>query len=271
MVPILCFLLLYTLALALARDFLGALAWAVLGALLFKTLFAITTLQRHVYPVMRALEAGDLDTARAKVQMVVSRDTSALDAGHVASCAVETVAENAVDSVFSPFLFLGLAGVPGAVLYRASNTLDAMVGYLSPRHRDVGWFSARLDDALNYLGARLSIPFILLALAMMGRDWRAAWWTAREQHRRTSSPNKGWPMAAFAGGLGYRMEKAGHYTFGQGPLPQDPGCIRDTVTLMKGSSLLFFFLVALPLFLVLGLHVQILLEDALIQLLRGVM
>lgn len=267
LVPLLLFTLLFTLLLALLRDFVGAVVWALAGALLLKTLFAIKALQVHVYPVMDALQAGDLELARRKVSMVVSRDTSGLDAGHVASAAVETVAENAVDSIFSPFLFLGLFGIPGAVFYRVSNTLDAMVGYLDERYRSIGWFSARLDDCLNFIGARLSIPFILLALAMMGRDWRAAWRVTMRDHGHTASPNKGWPMAAFAGGLGCRMEKIGYYTFGDGPLPEDPRFIRDTIVLMKGSTLLFFFLVALPLFLFLGLQVQYLLEQFLIGIL----
>jgi adenosylcobinamide-phosphate synthase len=267
LIPITVFVALYVVLLALVRSYIGALAWAMVGLLLLKTLFAIRALGDHVYPVMDALQRGDLEEARRKVQMVVSRDTSKLDAGHVASCAVETVAENAVDSVFSPFLFLGLAGIPGAVLYRVSNTLDAMVGYLTDRHRSVGWFSARLDDAMNYVGARIAVPFILLALAMMGKDWRAAWRIAKRDKGKTASPNKGWPMATFAGGLGIRMEKTGHYTFGDGPLPEDPRRIQEAVALMKGSSLLFFFLVALPMFLALGVQVQLLLEDWVIQLL----
>jgi len=267
LLPMLLFFLIYTISLALVRNYFGLFIWAVLGAVALKSLFAIKALQDHVYPVMEALESGDLETARQKVQMVVSRDTSKLDRGHVASCAVETVAENAVDSVFSPFLFLGIAGIPGTVLYRVSNTLDAMVGYLTDRHRSVGWFSAKLDDVMNYVGARLCVPFILLGLMMMGKDWRGAWRIAKRDHGKTASPNKGWPMAAFAGGLGIRMEKMGCYTFGDGPLPGEARYIREAVTLMKGSSLLFFFLVALPLFLVLGIHVQILLEDVFIQLL----
>ena len=266
-IPILVFVLLYTVILALVRNYLGALVWAVVALVLLKSLFAIRTLQDHVYPVSEALQRGDLEAARRRVQMVVSRDTSKLDAGHVASCAVETVAENAVDSIFSPFLFMGLAGVPGAAFHRASNTLDAMVGYMTERHRSVGWFSAKLDDALNYLGARISIPFILLALAIMGKDWRAAWRIAKRDRVQTASPNKGWPMAAFAGGLGIKMEKMGYYTFGDGPLPEDPRHIREAVLLMKGSSLLFFFLVALPLFLLVGVHVQMFLENIIIQLL----
>jgi len=267
LVPILLFTLGLTLILALLREWLGLLVWAAAAAIIFKFMFAMKSLQVHTYPVVEALQQDDLDQARRMVSMVVSRDTSKLDKGHLASCAVETVSENTVDSVFSPFLFFGLFGIFGAIFDRVSNTLDAMVGYLSPRHQDVGWFSAKLDDCVNFLGARMAIPFILLALAMMGKDWRNAWRTAKRDHGKTASPNKGWPMAAFAGGLGIRMEKIGHYTFGDGPLPENPKYIKETIKLMKGSALLFFFMVALPLFVFIGIQVQFIIEEFIVQLL----
>ncbi len=263
-VPIIIFVVGFTILLGLLHSVLGLLVWAMACALVFKATFAIKSLQQHVYPVMEALQAGDLELARKMVSIVVSRDTSKLDAGHVASCAVETVSENSVDSIFSPFLFLGIAGVPGAVFYRTSNTLDAMVGYISPWHRSVGWFSAKLDDVMNFLGARVSLVFILLALVIMGKDWRNAWRVARRDHSKTASPNKGWPMAAFAGGLGIKMEKIGYYTFGDGDLPEDPRHVRDAIRLTELSTLLFFLLAALPLFLVIGLQVQLWLEQVLI-------
>jgi adenosylcobinamide-phosphate synthase len=133
LIPILVFVLLYIMILALVRNYLGALAWAIVALILLKTLFAIRTLGDHVYPVMRALQEGDLDAARSKVQMVVSRDTSKLDAGHVASCAVETVAENAVDAP-SPIPLPRHRGHSGRALPGLQH-LDAMVGYLTDRHR----------------------------------------------------------------------------------------------------------------------------------------
>ncbi len=270
LIPLLVFVLGITLILALLRDLLGALVWAIACALILKTMFAIKSLERHVYPVMDKLQAGDLEGARKQVSMVVSRDTSKLDAGHVASCAVETVAENSVDSIFSPFLLLGIGGLPGAIFYRVSNTLDAMVGYLTERYGNVGWFSAKLDDVTNYLGARISVLFILLSLRIMGKNWRNAWRIAKRDHSKTISPNKGWPMAAFAGGLDIRMEKVGYYTFGDGELPKDSRQIQDAIKLAKMSSLLFFLLVALPLLLVLGLPVQLWLEQILIGLSGGI-
>jgi len=267
LLPALLFVLVFTLALAIVRSVLGALVWALASALVFKTMFAIRALEGHAAPVADALRQGDLDAARKRASMVVSRDTCTLDEPHIISCAAETVSENLVDSVLSPMFYFGLAGVPGAVFLRAVNTADGMVGYLSDRHRYVGWFSARLDDAAHYLVARLSVPFILLALALLGKDWRAGWRAARRDHGQTSSPNKGWPMATVAGGLGVRFEKKGYYSMGEGGLPTDPAVIRDSIRVMKLTAGLFFVLVLLPLFIFIGIHVQLFLENAMLGLL----
>jgi adenosylcobinamide-phosphate synthase len=266
LIPILLFVFLFTLLLALLRDLLGAVVWAIAAAILFKTMFAVRSLETHTAPMIADLQRGDLDAARRKASMVVSRDVNALDQPHVISCAAETISENLVDSVLSPMFYFGLAGIPGATFLRVANTADGMVGYLSERHRNVGWFSARLDDCAHYLVARLSVPFILLSLALLGKDWRKGWTAGRRDHGQTSSPNKGWPMATVAGGLGVRFEKMGHYSMGEGSVPQDPLIIRDTINVMKLTAVLFFALVLLPLFTLMGIHVQLYLENWLLGL-----
>jgi len=265
-VPALLFILLFTLILALTRELLGAIVWAAASAVVLKTMFAIRALETHTAPMVEDMRNGDLDAARRKASMVVSRDVDALDGPHVISCAAETVSENLVDSVLSPMFYFGLAGIPGAVLLRVVNTADGMVGYLSDKHRNVGWFAARSDDAMHYITARLSVPFIMLSLAILGKDWRAGWRAAMRDHGQTSSPNKGWPMAAVAGGLGVRFEKQGHYSMGEGNVPNDPAVILDTIRVMKLTSMLFFLLVLLPLFTLLGIQVQLSLEDWLLGL-----
>jgi len=264
LVPIVVFVLAFTAMLGLLRDFLGMIVWAAACAVLFKTLFAIRALETHTAPMIEDLERDDLEAARQKVSMVVSRDTSKLDKAHITSAAVETVSENLVDSVLSPMFYFGLAGIPGATFLRVSNTEDGMVGYLSDKHRNVGWFSARLDDCTHFVVARLSLPFIMLALAILGKDWRNAYRAALRDRRQTSSPNKGWPMAAIAGGLHYRMEKTGYYSMGDGEVPTDPIVIRDTIRVMKLTAGLFFVLALLPLFAFIGIHVQLFLEDLLV-------
>jgi len=262
LLPLAVFVIGFTFIASASRHWAGLIVWAAACAVMLKLVFAINTLGQHTAPMAEMIERGDLEGARAKAAMVVSRDVNALDRPHLVSCAVETVSENLVDSVISPMMWFGLCGLPGAVALRVVNTADAMIGYMKPKYRDVGWFAARLDDAMHYVPARLSVPFIMLALAIMRRDWRAAWRTAMDQHKRTSSPNKGWPMAAAAGGLGICMEKTGVYVLGSGALVDDPQAIRDMIRLMRITSVLFFLIILLPLFALVGIHVQLLLENA---------
>ncbi|HSV42415.1 MAG TPA: cobalamin biosynthesis protein, partial [Methanomassiliicoccales archaeon] len=254
--PLLLFPVVFTLILAIVHDVFGALVWAVACAIVMKTMFAIKAMERHVRPIMEALERDDLDAARKGASMIVSRDVNELDREHIISCAAESAAENTVDSAFSPLFFFGLGGLPLMIFYRVSNTLDAMVGYMSPKHINVGRFSAILDDYTNWVCARLSVPFLLMAMMMLRLDWRQGWAMAKKYKHATLSPNKGWSMSAFAGGLGIRFEKFGYYQLGDGPLPSDPKVIGQTVAIMKVSAILFFLMVALPLFIFLGMHVQ---------------
>lgn len=266
LLPALLFIISFSFILSLTRELLGAVIWAVASAMVFKTMFAIRSLETHTAPVVKDIQRGDLESARKKVSMVVSRDVNRLDRPHVISCAAETVSENLVDSVLSPMFYFGLAGIPGAIMLRVTNTADGMVGYLSERHRNVGWFAARLDDAMHYLVARLSLPFIVLSLALLGKDWRNGWRSALRDRRQTSSPNKGWPMATIAGGLGVRFEKEGYYAMGTGSVPDDPTVILDTIKVMKVTAALFFLLVLFPLFTLLGIHVQLSVENWLLGL-----
>ena len=265
-IPILAFVLGATLLLALLRSWLGMMVWGAACAIIFKTLFAIRALETHTAPMVEDIQRGDLDAARRKVSMVVSRDVYKLDRSHVISCAAETVSENLVDSILSPMFYFGLAGIPGATFLRVANTGDAMIGYLSDKHRHVGWFTARLDDCAHYVVARLSVPFIMLALVFLRKDWRNAWRTAMRDHQQTTSPNKGWPMAAVAGGLHTRFEKIGYYNMGDGEVSSDPLVIRDTIRVMKATAVLFFVLIMLPLFTFVGIHVQLFMEDLLLGL-----
>ncbi|HQN76077.1 MAG TPA: cobalamin biosynthesis protein [Methanomassiliicoccales archaeon] len=258
------FSFLVLLLMALVRDLLGLLVWAILGGVLLKTMFAMSAMGKHTEPVREALLAGDLELGRQKAAMMVSRDVSQLDKEHVISCAAESAAENTVDSIFSPLFYFGLLGLPAAVAYRVSNTLDAMVGYLNDRYRYVGWFSAKLDDCTNFVMARAAVPFILLALMVMGKDWRAGWNASKKYHDQTLSPNKGWHMSAFAGGLGIRFEKIGWYVMGDGPLPSDPEVLRETIKVMTMASYLFVLTVVIPLYLLVGVEAQVFLEDLLL-------
>jgi len=191
----------------------------VLGeAILLKQTFAARALFEHATAVQDRLESDDLEGTRAATGMMVSRNTSGLDEQALASAAIESLSENASDSVVAPLSWYVVGGLPAAAAYRAINTLDAMVGY-----RERGWVgtpSARLDDAASYIPARLTAG--LYALAGGGRPVIAG---AQADHGATPSPNSGWPMAAAAHSLGVRLEKAGYHVLNEGGTLPGPGHI----------------------------------------------
>lgn len=194
---------------------LGVLA----AAALFKVSFAYRGLRDATRAVADALEGDAVETARARLGALVSRDTAVLSAPLAASAAIESLAENLNDSVVAPFFYFVLFGVPGAVAYRAVNTLDAMVGYHG-RYEYLGKAAARLDDTLGWIPARLTALLLvggaLLAGAHAADAIRLGW----RQHGRTDSPNAGWPMATMAGALGTVLEKTHHYRLGDDPHAQ---------------------------------------------------
>ena len=181
------------------------LGWCVQVLALYLAI-GLRSLAEHAEPIADALDAGDLPRAREQVGRIVSRDTSALDEEGVARAASESMLENGSDAVFAALFWFVVAGAPGVVLYRLSNTLDAMWGYRAPRFLRFGWAAARLDDLLNYLPARL----VALTYALCGqtklalRCWRA-------QAPTWDSPNAGPVMAAGAGALGLALGGAAVY------------------------------------------------------------
>ena len=240
----------------------GEICWIVLTALLFKINFAIFSFRKHTGPICEDLEKGDLESADARVQMIVSRDTRGMDAEHVASSCCETVTENLVDSVYSPLLYFGIFGLPGAVMFRCANLMDAMWGYLNERYANIGHFPARFDDVLGFVTSRVSPYFIALAGMMLGMDWRAAVPAAKKDHRMTPSPNSGWSMTATAAVLGIGMEKRGVYFMNPGhPLPTTDD-VRRCCRLIELASMIFLLTVCLILYGTIGIGVQLWCEDA---------
>jgi adenosylcobinamide-phosphate synthase len=155
-----------------------------------------------------ALDAGDLDRARALLPSLVGRDPTGLDEKEVARAVVESVAENTVDAMVAPALWAALAGAPGVLAHRAVNTLDAMVGHRTDRYTNFGWASARLDDAMAWLPARLTA--VLVALVRPGRAGSVAH-AVRRQAPAHPSPNAGVAEAAFAAALGLRIGGENRY------------------------------------------------------------
>jgi adenosylcobinamide-phosphate synthase len=176
-----------------------------LTALIASSLIAQRSLDAHVRAVADALDAG-LEAGRAAVAKIAGRDVASLDEAGVARAAIESLAENFSDGVVAPAFWLALGGLPGGVCYKAINTADSMIGHRTPRHAAYGFAAAKLDDLVNYVPARLSVLWIVIAaLPTSGTSPKAAWRTVRRDARRHPSPNAGWPEAAFAGGLGARL------------------------------------------------------------------
>jgi adenosylcobinamide-phosphate synthase len=175
-------------------------------AALASTLIAQRSLHKYVANVASALDANDLDAARAAVSHIVGRDTAGLDRAGVARAAIESLAENFSDAIVAPVFWLLVAGLPGAALYKAINTADSMIGHRTPRYTDFGWAAARLDDLVNLPASRLA-ALLLIAASALRRDasasgtWRTVWRDAT-RHR---SPNAGYPEAAMAGALGLSL------------------------------------------------------------------
>jgi len=209
---------------------------------LISTSLSMRGLGEAAAAVERELRAGDLERARASASEMVGRDTADLPAPEVARAAVESVAENTSDGVVGPMLYGLLLGAPGALAYKAVNTLDSMVGYRTYPYAELGWASARLDDLANLVPARLTV---LVVAAVSGRPFHTLL-TARRYGPLTASPNAGWAEAAFAGALGSRL--GGRNAYGgvvrEGPIlgdgqPPGPQEIRHSLRLMRRCCALF--------------------------------
>ncbi|MGI5939982.1 MAG: adenosylcobinamide-phosphate synthase CbiB [Thermoleophilia bacterium] len=218
----------------------------LVSILLIYTAIASRDLATHAEAVRLALNREDLPGARRAVARIVGRDTDDLDESGVARAAVESVAENTVDGVISPLLYAAIGGAPAAVAFKAISTLDSTFGYKNARYLRFGWASARLDDAANYLPARLSVLLVGLAAGLRGRSWGDVMRTVRLDGRKHVSPNAGLAEAAFAGALGVRLggpvsrdgrEVAAPF-IGESGRPAGSADIRNAVRLMWASSAL---------------------------------
>ncbi|MEO1550931.1 MAG: adenosylcobinamide-phosphate synthase CbiB [Pseudomonadota bacterium] len=196
----------------------GPIGWG-LTALLAMPFLAAHSMVSHVRAVAEPLCAGDVDTARKAVSMIVGRDPATLDAPAIARAATESLAENTSDGIVAPVFWGLVLGLPGLVLYKAINTLDSMIGYRNDRYLHFGWAAARLDDVANLVPARLTGGLYVLLGA---RAWEAVrrhfalMWREAARHR---SPNAGWPETAMAASLGVRLSGPRHY---HGRATQDP-------------------------------------------------
>jgi len=200
------------------------------------------SLNDHVAAVADPLAAGDLPEARRLVARIVGRDTERLDETGVATAAIESLAESFCDGVVMPAFWFALLGLPGLFAAKAINTADSMIGHRIARFTAFGWASARADDVIAFIPARLSGALICLA-------GRGGWRVMLRDARHHASPNAGWPEAAMAGALGRRLGGPVSYdgdpvvrpVMGEGPLPSAADLDR-ALTVYRGACLLLWLI-----------------------------
>jgi adenosylcobinamide-phosphate synthase len=203
----------FTIPFFLAGYYLPWYLLILIGPFLLKICMAWRSLEEHTIAVVQAL-ALDIRKGRCEVAMMVSRDTRNLSNEQVLSAAYESYSENLVDSITAPIFYFGFFGLAGAALYRAANTMDAMLGYRDERER-IGWFSARMDDLLTFIPARITGGFLLFYFAAQGR-FGPAYEALKHDRKKRPGINGGIPMAIMAGGTGTKFEKPGVYSMGNG-------------------------------------------------------
>ncbi len=217
----------------------------LVSTLVLAVCIAPRSLREHAEAVATQLAVGDLETARQKLSFIVSRDTAELSEEEISAAVCESVLENGSDGIFAAIFWFLIAGVPGVVLYRAANTLDAMWGYKNQRYQDFGWAAAKFDDVLNWLPARL----VAFSYALMG-DFQSSIQCWSTQASQWKSPNAGPVMSAGAGSLNICLGGAATY---HGEQQQRPllGCgslpgVRDIKrTLALVERVLYFWLLLL--------------------------
>lgn len=219
----------------------GSLVYILVGAAVLKTTFSVRLLHKEAALIRGHLDRDDMEQVRARMPSLVSRDPSSLTAEQATAATVESVSENINDSFLAPWLFFALFGLPGALAYRMINTLDSMIGYRGV-YEYVGKASARLDDLVNLIPARLAGLLLVVSSGFLpGQQMSRAWRTMWRHHGRTQSPNAGWTMSGMAGALGIQLQKVDPdvgYTLGEPDRPIEPSDITQAVHSMY--SVAFF-------------------------------
>ena len=189
------------------NEALGFFGWIVLGY----TTVAARDLWNHAMSVYQAMVGIGLSEARVAVSQIVGRNTANLSEAEVVRATIESVSENSSDGIVAPLFYLALGGPPLAMAYKAVNTMDSMIGYRSAKYEDLGWASARLDDLVNWIPARLTAVAIAVAASWRLGSGRTSWKICWRDARNHPSPNSGWPEAAMAGALGIQLGGVSEY------------------------------------------------------------
>ncbi|MBW9221989.1 cobalamin biosynthesis protein [Methanothermococcus sp. SCGC AD-155-C09] len=190
----------------------------ILYSLILSTVIGYKSLIDFSKAPINYIKNGDLHSARKYVQCIVSRDTSKLDKEHVLSASIESLSENITDSIIAPLIYCIIFGLPGGFVYRAINTLDAMIGYRNEKYEYYGKLAALLDDILNIVPSRIAGLLLIITSPFYGGSIKRAFYGFLKEGSKTPSPNSGYTMATVANSLNMTLEKKGYYKLGRGKI-----------------------------------------------------
>ena len=195
----------YTLMYLISKSVKISVFFMIIEIYLMYTIFSINSLAREGNRVYRILKEGDIERARKDLSYLVSRDTETMDEKMIIRSTMETISENTVDGIVAPMFYMFLGGMPLAMAYKAINTLDSMVGYKNEKYMDFGKFSAKVDDAVNFIPARITGILIVLASMILGYDYKNSLKIFIRDRKNHSSPNSAHSEASVAGALGVQF------------------------------------------------------------------
>ena len=195
----------YTLMYLISKSVKISVFFMIIEIYLMYTIFSINSLAREGNRVYRILKEGDIEKARKDLSYLVSRDTEMMDEKMIIRSTMETISENTVDGIVAPMFYMFLGGMPLAMAYKAINTLDSMVGYKNEKYMDFGKFSAKIDDAANFIPARITGILIVLASMILGYDYKNSLKIFIRDRKNHSSPNSAHSEASVAGALGVQF------------------------------------------------------------------
>jgi cobalamin biosynthesis protein cobD len=195
----------YTLMYLISKSVKISVFFMIIEIYLMYTIFSINSLAREGNRVYRILKEGDIEKARKDLSYLVSRDTEMMDEKMIIRSTMETISENTVDGIVAPMFYMFLGGMPLAMAYKAINTLDSMVGYKNEKYMDFGKFSAKVDDAVNFIPARITGILIVLASMILGYNYKNSLKIFIRDRKNHSSPNSAHSEASVAGALGVQF------------------------------------------------------------------
>ena len=195
----------YTSMYLISKSVKISVFFMIIEIYLMYTIFSINSLAREGNRVYRILKEGDIEKARKDLSYLVSRDTETMDEKMIIRSTMETISENTVDGIVAPMFYMFLGGMPLAMAYKAINTLDSMVGYKNEKYMDFGKFSAKVDDAVNFIPARITGILIVLASMILGYDYKNSLKIFLRDRKNHSSPNSAHSEASVAGALGVQF------------------------------------------------------------------